>query len=522
MFTYQGNRRATPSRRRSRWFLAGGVVAGSLVVGAAGVTGVAALAADRAPGVTDQGRPAAAVRDDGPDGGRWTDEGAPGGPRRPEAGTEGAGAPDGPGTPDGKPDGPGTRRPPLLTVPCDSARLVAALVQANAEGGATLRLAPKCTYTLSHAFQQPDEYDGGIRDAREAADAAETPGDAELPPRQPGDDNTGLPVIYQAITVEGSGATIARGENAETFRFFTVRDGGELTLRDVTLRNGRSTSEGGSVHVVHGATAVLERTTVVGSTSVSPKEGGGGVFNDGNMVVRESRFVGNSAAGAEGKGGGMLNGGVLTMTKTEFRDNSANGYGGGLANYRGAADVATTVLAHNIAGQGGGLASFSARTKVEDTRVLDNTAKVGGGIANSDAVLVLRGLVVQGNAASGNGGGISSVQGLLPMDDSVVSGNHARGNGGGLFADRSNTLVRTSEVGGNAAVGAKSAGGGVYTVAGQLSLFKSKVVGNSATLPPGGIFADRAQVRIDDASVVIENRPTNCLGSKVPIAHCFR
>ncbi|MDI5938560.1 hypothetical protein QLR68_10340, partial [Micromonospora sp. DH15] len=442
MFTYQGNRRATPSRRRSRWFLAGGVVAGSLVVGAAGVTGVAALAADRAPGVTDQGQQAAAVRDDGPDGGQWTNEGAPGGPRRPEGRTEGADAPD--GKPEGKPDGPGTRRPPLLTVPCDSARLVAALVQANAEGGATVRLAPKCTYTLSHAFQQPDEYDGGIRDAREAADAAETPGDAELPPRQPGDDNTGLPVIYQAITVEGSGATIARGENAETFRFFTVRDGGELTLRDVTLRNGRSTSEGGSVHVVHGATAVLERTTVVGSTSVSPKEGGGGVFN-------------------EGKGGGMLNGGELTMTKTEVRDTRANGYGGGLANYRGAADIATTILAHNIAGQGGGLASFSARTKVEDTRVVDNTAKIGGGIANSDAVLVLRGLVVQGNTASGNGGGISSVQGLLPMDDSVVSGNHARGNGGGIFADRSNTLVRTSEVSGNAAVGAKSTGGGIYT-----------------------------------------------------------
>ncbi|MFC8849757.1 MULTISPECIES: hypothetical protein [unclassified Micromonospora] len=511
MFTYQGNRRATPGRRRSRWFLAGGVVAGSLVVGAAGATGVAALAANRVPGVTDQGR-AAAVRDDGPDAGRWTDEDTPGGPRRP------AGRPDEAGAP----DGPGARRPPLLTVPCDSARLVAALVQANAEGGATVRLAPKCTYTLSHAFQQPDEYDGGIRDAREAADAAETPGDAELPPRQPGDDNTGLPVIYQAITVEGSGATIARGGNAETFRFFTVRDGGELTLRDVVLRNGRSTAEGGSVHVVHGATAVLERTTVVGSTSVSAKEGGGGVFNDGNMVVRESRFVGNSAAGAEGKGGGMLNGGVLTMTKTEFRDNSANGYGGGLANYRGAADIATTILAHNIAGQGGGLASFSARTKVEDTRVVDNTAGAGGGIANSDAVLVLRGLVVEGNTASGNGGGISSVQGLLPMDDSVVTGNHARGNGGGIFADRSNLLVRTSEVSGNAAAGAKSTGGGIHTIAGQLSLFKSKVVGNSSTLPPGGIFADRARVRIDDASVIIENRPTNCVGSKVTIAHCFR
>lgn len=110
-------------------------------------------------------------------------------------------------------------------------------------------------------------------------------------------------MIYQPITIDGAGATIERDVHAEDFRFFTVRDGGELFLRDVELRNGRSKIEGGAVHIVHGATAVVERVTVVGSTSLSAEGGGGGIFNDGNLVATDSRFIGNSAAGTAARAG---------------------------------------------------------------------------------------------------------------------------------------------------------------------------------------------------------------------------
>ena len=296
----------------------------------------------------------------------------------------------------------------MVSVPCDAAKLVAALVAANAEGGGELRLAPKCRYTLTEAFHETDQYDGGIRDAREAADAAETPGDADAPPHNPADDTAGLPVIYQAITIDGAGATIARDAQAASFRFFTVRDGGELTLRDVELHNGRSAIEGGSVHVVHGATAVVERVTVTQSTSLSPEGGGGGIFNDGNMVVTDSTFIGNSASGAAGKGGGLLNGGVLTLKRSEFHRNSANGYGGGLGNYRGAADVESVSFTQNSAGQGGGLASFSARTKVADTELLNNTAQVGGGAAQLRRGAGDAHMTIRGNTSTVNGGGIST------------------------------------------------------------------------------------------------------------------
>ncbi|WP_074310400.1 hypothetical protein [Micromonospora cremea] len=497
MSTDRGGDRPARPRRRSRWFLAGGFLAGSLVVGAAGVAGVAA-AADRDISLPGLGRLTATAQDDD----RTT--------------------PERDGAERGRPDTPGTGKREVVSVPCDAAKLVAALVAANAEGGAELRLAPKCRYTLSEAFHETDQYDGGIRDAREAADAAETPGDADAPPHNPADDTAGLPAIYQPITIDGAGATIAREAQAAAFRFFTVRDGGELTLRDLELHNGRSAIEGGSVHVVHGATAVVERVTVTQSTSLSPEGGGGGIFNDGNMVVTDSTFIGNSASGAAGKGGGLLNGGVLTLKRSEFHRNSANGYGGGLGNYRGAAEVESTTFAQNSAGQGGGLASFSARTKVYDTELLHNTAQIGGGAANSDAVLVMRTMTIRGNTSTVNGGGISTVQGLLPLDDSVVEGNITHGIGAGIYAAKSNLLVRGSDVTANEAVGVTSKGGGIYATQGSAAIYTSKVTRNAATLKPGGIFGEHAQVKIDDESVVVENEPINCEGSAVPIAHCFR
>ncbi|NLU79752.1 hypothetical protein HCA58_15430 [Micromonospora sp. HNM0581] len=523
MSTYQGSRRSTRPGRRSRWLLAGGLVAGSLVAGAAGLTVVTASAADGEPAAPNPGQPAAMFQHDLPESDETPQR--QGWDRQRPEGRHGSGvAPDDPGAATGRSTGHHGRAPDgtVMPVPCDSARLVAALVRANAEGGATLRLAEKCTYTLHHAFQQPDEYDGGIRDAREAADAAENPGDAEAPPRNPADDTAGLPVIYHRITVEGSGASIVRGPNTPDFRFFTVRDGGELTLRDVTLRNGRSAAEGGSIHIVHGATAVVEGVTVVGSTSMSAEGGGGAIFNDGNLEISDSRLIGNRAAGTQGKGGGLLNGGVMTVHRTEFRHNRAVSYGGGLANFRAAGDVHSSTFVRNYAGQGGGLASFSARTKVFDTLVAENTAEVGGGLANSDAVLVLRQLTVRDNVAAVKGGGVSTFQGLLPVDDSAISGNTTRGDGGGIHAEKSNLLVRGSDIKGNVAPGDRSRGAGMFVTAGSTSLYRSHVTGNNSTAEAGGIQAERAQMKIDDDSVVVENAPTNCVGSKVPVAHCFR
>lgn len=137
-------------------------------------------------------------------------------------------------------------------------------------------------------------------------------------------------------------------------------------------------------------------------------------------------------------------------------------------------------------------------------------------------MLVLRTMTIRGNTSTVNGGGISTVKGLTPIDDSVIDGNTTHGLGAGIYAEKANLLVRGSDVTRNEAVGAASKGGGIYANAGSVAIYTSKVTHNASTLKPGGIFGMHAQVKIDDESVVVENEPTNCEGSPVPIAHCFR
>jgi hypothetical protein len=384
----------------------------------------------------------------------------------------------------------------VTAVPCDTDELIAALVRANAEGGGSLKLAPKCTYTLT-----------GYDDHRSKPDVKP-------------DDRSGLPVINHPISIKGEGATLVRDPTARLFRFFTVPGGGELHLSDLTLANGRAGS-GGSIAVSHDGTAALARVTIRNSAAVARDGGGGAVFNDGHMTIVSSTFDHNRADGELGRGGAVLNGGVFTMRKSDLKNNSAHAFGGGFANYQGAADVSESTFVHNHAAEGGGVASVNARTKVWDSEVRDNTAKTGGGLVNRQAVLTMRNLAVLHNTAKGDGGGVANVEGVLTVDGGAVKANRAGGNGGGTFTTKGTLIVRHAEISKNSAGGHHSTGGGIFAQAGQVQLFAAQVTENIASRKPGGVFAAHARVTVDPATVISRNQPTNCGGSPVPIPNCF-
>jgi hypothetical protein len=503
-----------PARRRSRWFLAGGLAAGTLVVGAAGFAGVAALTengdlASSASGslpalVVSNDEDKSAGDDRKSDGSGWDG-------RRDEGGKGPRGL--GPGDWDSS----GAHHD-VRSVPCDSDDLVAALEHANAVGGGGLKLAPKCTYVLTDYGDQGEQY--GEQYGAEAA-GAETAGAAEAADAEAVQgDHSGLPVIRHPISIQGEGATIVRAEHAKLFRFFTVRAGGELRLHDLTLKNGAANS-GGAIQVDHDATAVIERTTITKSTALGREDGGGAIFNDGHTTVGDSRFTDNRAAGRQGKGGGILNGGVLFVTASQFSHNSAGSFGGGVANYQGAADISESDLSHNRASEGGGLASVNARTKLWDAEVVGNVAEVGAGILAEQATTTLRNLTVRHNNATGKGGGLATIEGDVAVDDSAVVENRSHGDGGGVFSQKSHLVVRHTEVSGNNAGGRHARAGGLFVESGEASLFASKVIENRAAKKPGGIFATQARVKVDAETVISKNEPTNCAGSPQPIENCF-
>ncbi|MGV9246998.1 hypothetical protein [Streptomyces sp. NPDC003710] len=98
-----------------------------------------------------------------------------------------------------------------MNVPSCSESDLQAAIGAVATGGGTVNLRRGCTYTLTDAVP-------------------------------PNDDN-GLPVITNNVTINGCGDTITRAATAANFRFFEI-DGpnGNLTLNSLTLSNGHASS----------------------------------------------------------------------------------------------------------------------------------------------------------------------------------------------------------------------------------------------------------------------------------------
>ncbi|AQU69340.1 hypothetical protein [Streptomyces niveus] len=177
-------------------------------------------------------------------------------------------------------------------ITCDAKALVTAIDAANLAGGGTVELAANCVYSL---------------------DAVE--------PAAGGNGPNGLPVITEAVTVNGANSVIERATAAGTpkFRFFEIGGArGELTLNRVTLRNGDP--------------------TVLGT------ENGGAILVNANRVltVNNSVLTGNTAH--EGGAIASLGGSSTRISGSEFTSNSAVAGGGGLFNLGGGIAILSTTM----------------------------------------------------------------------------------------------------------------------------------------------------------------------------------
>ncbi|MCX5065745.1 hypothetical protein OOJ91_07605 [Micromonospora lupini] len=521
-------------RRRARWLVAGVAgltgVAGLVAVGApTGVTGAFATSGGKLLNVGEQvltGSSRAAGDDDGGHGSGGRDDKDHKGDDKDHKG-------------DDKWSGGGDD---VRDVPCGANELIAALVRANAGHGAKLKLAERCTYTLNASAPQPPVPHGPI----------------------------GLPIITQPVTIDGRGSTIVRAATATPFRILEVGAGGDLKLRDVTIKGGEDTSGigggGGGIRIDIGGRATLENIDVVFNHT---NGSGGGIanFGDTSILGRSDHDAdkGRDDKGRDGKGrddkgrdgkdgdkhgddesrisdngslfdgGGVYNNGNLTVRNARLSDNSTigvvnilpiGGTGGGLSN-SSVAVLEDVRVHHNTAGfRGGGIRSgINATTTARNIEVSENsTGSEGGGIF-SDGVFHLEHSKISRNNAGQRGGGIFNQIGRFVAEDVQISENAASTNstienGGGVFVGSGVVVLRRTQVVRNKAFGTNSRAGGIYN-RGTVNLTESRVTDNISVLAPGGIFNDGGQATVDEKSVVSGNRPTNCTPSAPPVANCF-
>ena len=434
--------------------------------------------------------------------------------------------------------------------------LRAAIQEANATGGATIRLAGGATYALAVAGAGEDaaatgdldvtsavtiEGDGATVDANALDRAFDVLAGASLsvedltvtggvvPPGQSG----GAFQSAGSLRISDSQlrANVAEGPMSSGGAVFNA--GGELVVEDSVLEDNRATRAGGAIEANAGSTRLDEVRLAGNATGPGPGNGGGfHLTGAGTVDVRRSEVIGNTATA---EGGGLWNSatGTMTVVATELRANTASGNdadqgGGGLFNDGGRLTVRSAEIHGNVAdgtsGSGGGILNNLGILDVRASTIAGNTAaRAGGGVEANVGTTTLTAVRLVDNDTGptpGNGGGLHLTgAGTVAVSDSRVTGNTASAEGGGLWNSATGTMsVVATQVTGNTASGneADQGGGGLFNDGGQLTVRLSAVSENAAdgtSGSGGGILNNKG--RLDVVSTVLADNSASRAGGGI-------
>jgi CSLREA domain-containing protein len=250
--------------------------------------------------------------------------------------------------------------------------------------------------------------------------------------------------ITGGITIQGPNPanTIIQACNADfdpncpgIDRVFEVHPSGRLTLSGVTVRKGRTSGFGGGIE--NQGTVVLTNAVLDGNLSVGSR--GGGLHNDGPAAAATLIDVTVSNNQASGTGGGGIDNfsGVLSLTNVTISGNAATapgGEGGGLAQVGGSPSsvLANVTIAGNTAGlQSGGISVLSGTITLRNSIVANNTPSFSNCRATAPGTFASKGfnLVFPGNSPTTSCGLSAGTNDLINADPKL---GPLRDNGGGM------------------------------------------------------------------------------------------
>lgn len=130
-------------------------------------------------------------------------------------------------------------------------------------------------------------------------------------------------VGHLAIIGEGSGATIDADSKC---RVLNVASGANVTVQNITLKNGSATT-GGGVYVANGGTFTMQSGTI---SSCYASGAGGGIYSEGTLSIQGGYINSNNVTAGTGTGGGIqVAGGSVSVAATgvTIKSNSCGGNG---------------------------------------------------------------------------------------------------------------------------------------------------------------------------------------------------
>lgn len=208
--------------------------------------------------------------------------------------------------------------------------------------------------------------------------------------------------------------------------------GGQIHLRDTTLRGFRTEAGGAALLLQEHATALLERT----SFHDNHTRGAGGAIrmNAAQLVADGGQWMNNTA----GNGGALaLTGGRAELVDIELASNRTDqpnrGQGGGVQVQDGVLSVTGGHWQEHTSDSGAAIAGVGATVTLVGTRFVSNVADDRGGavLLESGSSLVGEALWFDDNQAQ-SGGAMALWGSDADLTGLVLQGNHADADGGGI------------------------------------------------------------------------------------------
>lgn len=232
-----------------------------------------------------------------------------------------------------------------------------------------------------------------------------------------------LPAIVDALTIEGHGAVIRRSSKQGTppFRLFRVEKSGDLTLKNVTLRNGATPLRFDGAAVWSVGALTIESSVLEDNHS---GDDGGAIRSDGVLRITDSLIRGNSAAQRGGVGGALQNidqfgPGRARIERTRFEGNSASTSGGALW-LQGTVVMTNSTVSGNRAGDRGGAIMNYGSAELLNCTITDNEASNSGGLYAFGKVSMSNTVLSGNRVTAANGSGRNSID----CEGRVLSGGH--------------------------------------------------------------------------------------------------
>ncbi|MFO1541374.1 MAG: right-handed parallel beta-helix repeat-containing protein [Chloroflexota bacterium] len=307
----------------------------------------------------------------------------------------------------------------------------------------------------------------------------------------------GPTVIDTDLTILGvrnamSGAPTLSGGKAGVV--LLVRAGTELTLRDLTIRNGRNGANGGAI-IARSALVVLDDTVV---TANHASRGGGLWVIDSTLELRGTATVTRNRA-EQNEGGGIY----AERSSVRMYDTSSV-----------AANVSLEDDGGGISLCGSSLEMFD-RARIHHNRVRndDGGGVDGGSCEGFDSSVTMHddSRIDHNVTLYEDGGGVYLCNGLLRMEEraSIDSNTAEDGGGADIECEASLAMTGSSVIGGNTA----ARGGGVHVCSGSSLIAavledSSRIRANVATEEGGGVYlrdCESATLRVIDSAAIRGN-----------------